>query len=112
MVLTKKKALLVGIQYEDDADGDEESANALRGPHTDVEEMRKLLIGVFAGRCIFLVWSTLTSSFTIDCYGYAPGDIVVLIDRDEPGQVMPTRVNMVCVPSRVGSLHADTSLVL
>ncbi|KAF9460212.1 caspase domain-containing protein [Collybia nuda] len=69
----KKKALLVGIQYEEDADGDEEGANVLRGPHRDVAEMRELLI---------------------ECYEYAPGDIVVLIDRDEPEQMQPTRANM------------------
>ncbi|RDB26940.1 Metacaspase-1 [Hypsizygus marmoreus] len=70
----KKKALLVGIQYErDEEDGDVEGANALRGPHRDVAEMRELLI---------------------DCYSYAPEDIVVLVDTYEPGQLQPTRENM------------------
>ncbi|KAG5640342.1 hypothetical protein DXG03_009143 [Asterophora parasitica] len=40
----KKKALLVGIQYERDEEGDE--ANVLRGPHRDVAEMMDLLIVV------------------------------------------------------------------
>jgi len=39
--------------------------------------------------------SILTSD--TDCYGYAAEDIVVLVDRDRPGQIQPTRVNMVCV---------------
>lgn len=37
-----KKALLIGIQYNSDRKKDE---NPLKGPHTDVEGMRKLLIG-------------------------------------------------------------------
>ncbi|KAF5378727.1 hypothetical protein D9615_006873 [Tricholomella constricta] len=70
----QKKALLVGIQYERDEEGDGDEANVLRGPHRDVAEMRDLLI---------------------DCYSYLPEDIVVLIDTDEPGQTQPTRDNMV-----------------
>ncbi|KAF8069274.1 caspase domain-containing protein [Lyophyllum atratum] len=70
----QKKALLVGIQYERDEEEDEEGANALRGPHKDVAAMRDLLI---------------------DCYSYMPKDIVVLVDTEEPGQVQPTRDNMI-----------------
>lgn len=101
----KKKALLVGIQYEDDEDGGEEGANALRGPHRDVTDMRELLIGVCNCRHIFIVFP----NGITDCYEYDPGDIVVLIDRDDPGQVQPTRVNMVCIqvspPSYVSYWH-------
>lgn len=43
----QKRALLVGIQYEKDADNsDDDVANSvLRGPHQDVTDMRDLLIG-------------------------------------------------------------------
>ena len=42
----RKKALLIGIQYErDEESGEEDEANALRGPHADVASMRDLLIG-------------------------------------------------------------------
>jgi len=41
-----KKALLVGIQYEADAeDSDDDLANVLLGSHQDVFDMRALLIG-------------------------------------------------------------------
>jgi hypothetical protein len=45
----QKKALLVGIQYEHDADDgdDDDVANVLRGPHQDVAGMKTLLIGLF-----------------------------------------------------------------
>lgn len=90
----RKKALLVGIQYEHDEEGDKEGANALRGPHRDVAEMRELLIGAFdIGRFPSLI---LPNDIT-DCYEYAPGDIVVLIDRDDPGQIQPIRANMVYI---------------
>jgi hypothetical protein len=46
----QKKALLVGIQYENDADdSDDDVANVLRGPHQDVAGMRTLLIGELRG---------------------------------------------------------------
>ncbi|GLB42506.1 putative to MEROPS cysteine peptidase family C14 [Lyophyllum shimeji] len=70
----RKKALLVGIQYERDEEEAGETANALRGPHKDVAAMRELLI---------------------DSYSYSPDDIVVLIDTNEPGQTQPTRDNMI-----------------
>ena len=42
----KKKALLVGIQYDNGVNGGgEDAANVLRGPHQDVADMRQLLIG-------------------------------------------------------------------
>ena len=43
----QKRALLVGIQYENDAnDSDDDVSNSvLRGPHQDVADMRDLLIG-------------------------------------------------------------------
>lgn len=71
---SQKKALLVGIQYENDANGSSDDvANVLRGPHQDVAAMRNLLI---------------------DCYGYSSDDIVVLVDSDDSGQIQPTRANM------------------
>jgi len=39
----RKKALLIGIQYNVDRT---EGANPLNGPHSDVAEMRQLLIGL------------------------------------------------------------------
>ena len=42
----KRKALLVGIQYENDGeDSDGVAENPLRRPHQDVLNMRRLLIG-------------------------------------------------------------------
>src|SRR6185369_14296896 len=41
-----KKALLIGIQYEQEEGGDKD-ANPLHGPHSDVEAMGALLIGAY-----------------------------------------------------------------
>ncbi|KAF8879360.1 caspase domain-containing protein [Infundibulicybe gibba] len=71
----KKRALLVGIKGPQVAQhrGGRCELPELKGPHTDVAVMRKLLI---------------------EQYEYRPQDIVVLVDGDTPGQVQPTRSNM------------------
>ncbi|KAF8156107.1 caspase domain-containing protein [Crassisporium funariophilum] len=50
-----------------------ENQSLLKGPHRDVLDMRQLLI---------------------DKYHYAPEDITVLIDNDDPEQLQPTRYNI------------------
>ncbi|KAF8879362.1 caspase domain-containing protein [Infundibulicybe gibba] len=62
-VKPKKRALLVGINYD----------SAEHRPHHDVASMKWLLT---------------------ERYGYDPQDVVVLIDKEEPGQVQPTRSNL------------------
>ncbi|KAJ7775646.1 caspase domain-containing protein [Mycena maculata] len=62
----KKKALLIGITYADSG-----TYVPLRGPHADVQRMRKLLI---------------------EQYGYAVSEIVTLLDSGEG--VQPTRANI------------------
>ncbi|TFK39197.1 caspase domain-containing protein [Crucibulum laeve] len=47
---------------------------SLKGPHRDVHTMKELLI---------------------DHYGYKEEDIMTLVDVDEPGQVQPTRENII-----------------
>ncbi|KAF8233134.1 hypothetical protein L208DRAFT_1377389 [Tricholoma matsutake] len=88
---SQKKALLVGIQYENDANGSSDDvANVLRGPHQDVAAMRNLLIGELRR----VTTSRNTDELNIDCYGYSSDDIVVLVDSDDAGQIQPTRANM------------------
>ncbi|KAJ7189919.1 caspase domain-containing protein [Mycena pura] len=67
---TQKKALLIGISYND-AGGAGEGFAPLVGPHADVASMRKLLISR---------------------YGYKEADIVTLLDAGDG--VQPTRVNI------------------
>jgi hypothetical protein len=67
----KKKALLIGISY-----AGSETYAPLNWPHADVHRMHQLLL---------------------DQYGYAPGDIVMLLDSGEG--VQPTRVNIVRLPN-------------
>jgi hypothetical protein len=66
----KKRALLIGINYERRTAGDRYAA--LNGPHADVRAMRDLLMGQ---------------------YEYLESEIVVMLD--EPGGVQPTRNNIV-----------------
>jgi hypothetical protein len=100
----KKRGLLIGIQYENDTeDSDDDEANALRGPHQDVAAMRALLIGEWY--CHRQGARVLTSD--IDYYGYDADNIVVLIDRDEEGQMQPTRANMV----RIGGNYTVSSVL-
>ena len=87
----RKRALLIGIQYEADRKDGLRDANPLKGPHTDVEGMRKLLIGALDLLCsLFFRWIT---HAILDLYSYAPEDIVVLVDK--PDQVQPTHENIV-----------------
>ncbi|KAJ7618640.1 peptidase C14, caspase domain-containing protein [Roridomyces roridus] len=72
----KRKALLIGISYQGSI-----SETPLKGPHADVGRMHELLV---------------------DTYGYAVGDIVVLLDDGGAG-VQPTMFNI---------LHAIDELVL
>lgn len=95
---SQKKALLVGIQYENDANGSSDDvANVLRGPHQDVAAMRNLLIGELRR----VTTSRNTDELNIDCYGYSSDDIVVLVDSDDAGQIQPTRANMVRVQRKL-----------
>ncbi|KAG5639054.1 hypothetical protein H0H81_007312 [Sphagnurus paluster] len=90
----QKKALLVGIQYERDVDGEGDAANVLRGPHRDVTDMRDLLIGAFKN--CFLPMATILTHFAFkEYYLYPPQNIVVLVDTDDPNQMQPTRDNLV-----------------
>ncbi|KAI9456372.1 caspase domain-containing protein [Lactarius psammicola] len=69
--MSKRRALLVGINYR----GDHNEWPALDGPHKDVEDMRQLLI---------------------DTLGYRPEDVTVLKDDPNlPDLLYPTRVNMI-----------------
>ncbi|KAF8816852.1 hypothetical protein BYT27DRAFT_6378931 [Phlegmacium glaucopus] len=84
----KKKAVLIGIQnYKttNDVSPDDKDNNPaenhraagegrLKGPHNDVLDMRKLLL---------------------DCYGYHPDDITVLIDDCDPEHMQPTEENLI-----------------
>jgi hypothetical protein len=100
----KKKGLLIGIQYENDTeDSDDDEANVLRGPHQDVAAMRKLLIG----ELILPSPVCERPDERQDYYDYDADNIVVLIDRDEEGQVQPTRANMV----RIRGSHTVSSIV-
>ncbi|KAJ7618651.1 caspase domain-containing protein [Roridomyces roridus] len=65
----KRRALLIGISYQGSLSSGQ---TPLKGPHADVRRMHKLLI---------------------EKYGYAVGDIVVLLD-DEGVGLQPTRVNI------------------
>ncbi|KAF8200903.1 caspase domain-containing protein [Pholiota molesta] len=74
----KKKALLIGVcgtrlAPKTRAVEDHEGSDILKGPHTDVNAMRALLIEV---------------------YGYAPTDITLLLDDLDLEHVQPTIINI------------------
>ncbi|KAJ7766108.1 caspase domain-containing protein [Mycena metata] len=70
----KRKALLIGITYNNlNTDGGDGYAS-LQGPHADVADMRRLLVGR---------------------YDYAEADIVTLLDSGDAAEgTQPTRVNI------------------
>lgn len=83
----KRKALLIGICHEDDED-----TITLKGPHHDVERLKKLLMSKLFARL-----SVLSSRHIIvGVYRYKEEDITIM--RDGAGvasHLVPTRKNIV-----------------
>jgi hypothetical protein len=81
----KKKALLIGIQGNDEAE-------MLECPHRDVKELKKVLVGkhpAVAAICC-------QTHTAIELYGYNPKDIVAMCDgTPDNADLEPTRDNIV-----------------
>jgi hypothetical protein len=95
----KKKALLIGVcgtrlAPKTRAVEDHEGSDILKGPHTDVNAMRALLIGTYVLVLELLHASSLNVAFA-EVYGYAPTDITILLDDLDLEHVQPTIINIV-----------------
>ena len=128
----KRKALLIGVRQVRDIDTGEtapgtpqtplatrrgkkkpktrtrkvDNSRALKGPHRDVQAMKKLLVGTFLR---FTLVRAINHGLISDVYHYDPQDITTLIDDDDPNQTQPTRENIVsCTFLRDAHLLIDS----
>ena len=69
------------------------SEGGLKGPHHDVETMRRVLIGACARERVYVC----RSSVFAENYWYHPDDIVTLVDDGNAAHLQPTRDNIVRV---------------
>ena len=101
----KKKALLIGIQsirrdaveitqenVERVEDRESPKSAELKGPHRDVIQIKRLLVGALYHS---LLLKGVYFHRCLDVYHYDPKDITVLIDDDNPDHIQPTKENMV-----------------
>ena len=102
-VCLKKKALLIGIQNYNSTNAQSDSEDRfdtpaeeqLKGPHVDVQNMRRLLLGKAFHQYHLFSFQRSDLLFVPDCYGYDPDDITVLIDDGDSKHVQPTKENLV-----------------
>ena len=82
------KALLIGIQYEDN-----EVHPTLSLPHSDVEKVKRMLIGEYESKMFSPLYKL---KLSIDLYKFDEKNIIVLMDKkDGDKKCMPTRNNIV-----------------
>lgn len=82
-----KKALCIAVHYYN------LPGFTLTNVHNDTRLVQRVLIGMHNIRCIF---AALTPSVP-DHFGFLDEDITILMDRDEPNCIQPTRDNIVGV---------------
>lgn len=107
----KKKALLIGINYTSQQQGENDRDHELRGPHRDVTEMKEFIMSTL--RAIFYPFLYLelkSPRITLGTYGYEAQNIVVMLDKDEEGLPQPTRFNIVGFCCLVKTLPSESVL--
>jgi hypothetical protein len=87
IIPSKKKGLLIGINYENNEE------RHLFGPHANVQELKDLLLGepIMNNGVSFFIHVA-----HADLYKYKEEDIDVLLDGNEDSSLDPTNANIVC----------------